>query len=166
MVDLEGFRKRLRRSGRVAIEKEFESLRQTGAVNKKRSRSLPIHFVFSGGPEEIRTLDLSDANRTLSQLSYRPKYSFCRLEATLYKLPLTITNYICRINLCQDLFHLVRQKKLRAAASCAKRRLKMNNSEKTMEKNRCPVQGPWLRILRLGDLRRPCEHLGLRPARR
>ena len=26
-----------------------------------------------GGPEEIRTLDLSDANRTLSQLSYRPK---------------------------------------------------------------------------------------------
>ena len=27
-----------------------------------------------GGPEEIRTLDLSDANRTLSQLSYRPGY--------------------------------------------------------------------------------------------
>lgn len=26
----------------------------------------------TGGPEEIRTLDLSDANRTLSQLSYRP----------------------------------------------------------------------------------------------
>ena len=25
-----------------------------------------------GGPEETRTLDLSDANRTLSQLSYRP----------------------------------------------------------------------------------------------
>ena len=24
------------------------------------------------GPEETRTLDLSDANRTLSQLSYRP----------------------------------------------------------------------------------------------
>ena len=51
----------------MAIEKEFESLRQTGAVNKKRSRPLPIHFVFYGGPEEIRTLDLSDANRTLSQ---------------------------------------------------------------------------------------------------
>ena len=29
---------------------------------------------YHGGPEEIRTLDLSDANRTLSQLSYRPKY--------------------------------------------------------------------------------------------
>ena len=26
-----------------------------------------------GGPEETRTLDLSDANRTLSQLSYRPE---------------------------------------------------------------------------------------------
>ena len=34
----------------------------------------------SGGPEEIRTLDLSDANRTLSQLSYRPKfYQFLQL---------------------------------------------------------------------------------------
>ena len=27
-----------------------------------------------GGPGGIRTLDLSDANRTLSQLSYRPLY--------------------------------------------------------------------------------------------
>ena len=27
---------------------------------------------FNGGPEGIRTLDLSDANRTLSQLSYKP----------------------------------------------------------------------------------------------
>ena len=35
-----------------------------------------------GGPEETRTLDLSDANRTLSQLSYRPKYSFSRLIIT------------------------------------------------------------------------------------
>ena len=29
---------------------------------------------FSGGDEEDRTLDLTDANRTLSQLSYAPKY--------------------------------------------------------------------------------------------
>ena len=29
-------------------------------------------YLASGGPEETRTLDLSDANRTLSQLSYRP----------------------------------------------------------------------------------------------
>ena len=26
----------------------------------------------AGGPEEVRTLDLTDANRTLSQLSYGP----------------------------------------------------------------------------------------------
>ena len=30
-------------------------------------------FLF-GGLEGIRTLDLSDANRTLSQLSYKPEY--------------------------------------------------------------------------------------------
>ena len=30
-------------------------------------------FFVYGGPEETRTLDLSDANRTLSQLSYRPE---------------------------------------------------------------------------------------------
>ena len=34
-------------------------------------RILSDYPVF-GGPEETRTLDLSDANRTLSQLSYRP----------------------------------------------------------------------------------------------
>ncbi len=31
---------------------------------------------FRGGPEGIRTLDLSDANRTLSQLSYKPVFTF------------------------------------------------------------------------------------------
>ena len=31
---------------------------------------------FDGGPGGIRTLDLSDANRTLSQLSYRPLCQF------------------------------------------------------------------------------------------
>ena len=31
-------------------------------------------MIFGGGPEGIRTLDLSDANRTLSQLSYKPGY--------------------------------------------------------------------------------------------
>ena len=30
--------------------------------------------VFSGGDEEDRTLDLTDANRTLSQLSYAPVF--------------------------------------------------------------------------------------------
>ena len=28
--------------------------------------------LFDGGDEEVRTLDLTDANRTLSQLSYIP----------------------------------------------------------------------------------------------
>ena len=32
-------------------------------------------YIF-GGDEEDRTLDLTDANRTLSQLSYAPKYIF------------------------------------------------------------------------------------------
>ena len=30
-----------------------------------------------GGPERDRTVDLSDANRTLSQLSYRPELFWC-----------------------------------------------------------------------------------------
>lgn len=30
------------------------------------------YFQYNGGDEEDRTLDLTDANRTLSQLSYRP----------------------------------------------------------------------------------------------
>lgn len=47
----------------------------------KRKRSLDEKTPFSdfidyhdGGPERDRTVDLSDANRTLSQLSYRPKH--------------------------------------------------------------------------------------------
>ena len=44
---------------------------------QKESTAILIRFVsklrcFFGGPEGIRTHDLSDANRTLSQLSYRP----------------------------------------------------------------------------------------------
>ena len=38
-------------------------------------KALGVYQVpFAGGPEGIRTHDLSDANRTLSQLSYRPVY--------------------------------------------------------------------------------------------
>ena len=36
---------------------------------------------LDGGPEETRTLDLSDANRTLSQLSYRPIFFSARLAS-------------------------------------------------------------------------------------
>ena len=38
----------------------------------KTALSDGFHF---GGPEGIRTLDLSDANRTLSQLSYKPVFT-------------------------------------------------------------------------------------------
>ena len=36
---------------------------------------LALHSINFGGDEEDRTLDLTDANRTLSQLSYAPKLS-------------------------------------------------------------------------------------------
>lgn len=44
---------------------------------QKESTAILIRFVSKlrclfGGPGGVRTLDLSDANRTLSQLSYRP----------------------------------------------------------------------------------------------
>ena len=42
---------------------------------------------FRGGPEGIRTLDLSDANRTLSQLSYKPKYEIVTLQYIRPALP-------------------------------------------------------------------------------
>ena len=45
-------------------------------IKTKNPNAFPIGnkfgFFMYGGPEETRTLDLSDANRTLSQLSYRP----------------------------------------------------------------------------------------------
>ncbi len=34
---------------------------------------LTLHNINFGGDEEDRTLDLTDANRTLSQLSYAPE---------------------------------------------------------------------------------------------
>ena len=42
--------------------------------NNKHDGSVSKPSCLFGGPEETRTLDLSDANRTLSQLSYRPIY--------------------------------------------------------------------------------------------
>ena len=40
----------------------------------KNHRQIGGDFYRNGGPKGIRTLDLSDANRTLSQLSYGPVY--------------------------------------------------------------------------------------------
>ena len=45
-------------------------------LNKKTETiCLRNDFCFSGGDEEDRTLDLTDANRTLSQLSYAPTFA-------------------------------------------------------------------------------------------
>ena len=40
----------------------------------QKDREITDFTVFSGGDEGDRTLDLTDANRTLSQLSYAPRY--------------------------------------------------------------------------------------------
>ena len=40
----------------------------------QKSRETYNFTAFCGGLEGIRTLDLSDANRTLSQLSYEPVF--------------------------------------------------------------------------------------------
>ena len=42
------------------------------AKNGKKKRRIVLNDTAFYGPRGIRTLDLSDANRTLSQLSYRP----------------------------------------------------------------------------------------------
>ena len=51
------------------------------SVSQKREDRLLACLLFFGGDGGIRTLDLTDANRTLSQLSYAPKTcrndSFC-----------------------------------------------------------------------------------------
>lgn len=45
-----------------------------------------MDFPELGGDEEDRTLDLTDANRTLSQLSYAPKYfHFCDANRVVAK---------------------------------------------------------------------------------
>ena len=51
----------------------FESI-FTWQENIKNPESLILSGFFDCGPEGIRTLDLSDANRTLSQLSYKPLF--------------------------------------------------------------------------------------------
>ena len=41
-------------------------------VKRKITAKLAVIFLKNGGPNRDRTDDLTDANRTLSQLSYRP----------------------------------------------------------------------------------------------
>ena len=100
-VDLKRFGTRLRQFRLAARLKKSSNLFPFPFAGiKKRSRTFPYRFVF-GGPEEIRTLDLSDANRTLSQLSYRPKFMLSRDS---FQIPLTISYYTGRLVLCQAFF--------------------------------------------------------------
>ena len=45
-----------------------------GMVTNKQNPNLRFGFCLFGGDGGIRTLDLTDANRTLSQLSYAPTF--------------------------------------------------------------------------------------------
>lgn len=45
---------------------------------------------LGGGDEEDRTLDLTDANRTLSQLSYAPKYKSIQQRERCFQQNYTI----------------------------------------------------------------------------
>ena len=63
----------------------------------KKGEKVLIFRTFSpfGGPEETRTLDLSDANRTLSQLSYRPIFmNFFRVKLSYRPERLNIIAHI------------------------------------------------------------------------
>ena len=64
--------------------------RATGKTKRPPHR---VTFCF-GGPEGIRTLDLSDANRTLSQLSYKPIFR-CFLSACCTRLRLPSRYTLC-----------------------------------------------------------------------
>ena len=71
----------------------------------KTALSDGFHF---GGPEGIRTLDLSDANRTLSQLSYKPEYEIVWLRYVRLALPAELQ---ARIHLRTSLLYTFPAKK-------------------------------------------------------
>ena len=51
----------------------FSRVQSVRCYEKEQGHHKGVPVLF-GGDEEDRTLDLTDANRTLSQLSYAPKY--------------------------------------------------------------------------------------------
>ncbi len=67
---------------------------QTPLIKKKSHREQFVRGGF-GGDEEDRTLDLTDANRTLSQLSYAP-ISFNHFTRTRTKSQVFFQNYYFR----------------------------------------------------------------------
>ena len=54
------------------MEPAPKAARQQKSQANKAAAAAVFILANVGGPGGIRTLDLSDANRTLSQLSYRP----------------------------------------------------------------------------------------------
>ena len=74
---------------KISIIRRKRSVRIHTNFLKKLQKSCEIcnFTAFCGGPEGIRTLDLSDANRTLSQLSYKPKYEIVTLQYIRPALP-------------------------------------------------------------------------------
>ena len=52
-------------------------------------------YIF-GGDEEDRTLDLTDANRTLSQLSYAPKNRYVSIIASFFKKATPFSNFFLK----------------------------------------------------------------------
>ena len=72
---------------------------------KSPRRQKPAEAV--GGPGGIRTLDLSDANRTLSQLSYRPLWRAGRADLAVRPCALRLVYYTsfwpkCQADFCGD----------------------------------------------------------------
>ena len=65
----------MERGGIEGTSAETLELRTLNFLKKvAKSRETSNFTAFCGGLEGIRTLDLSDANRTLSQLSYEPVF--------------------------------------------------------------------------------------------
>ena len=62
-------------------------IHQKSSEKLQKSCEITDFTAFLGGPEGIRTLDLSDANRTLSQLSYKPEYEVVPLQYVRPALP-------------------------------------------------------------------------------
>ena len=54
------------------------------AEKQKSPETIAVSGLFHGGDEEDRTLDLTDANRTLSQLSYAPMSTAALRQKILY----------------------------------------------------------------------------------
>ncbi len=65
---------RLFRNGILRKEKNPKQKKIKKHKAKRQLSNENCRFLY-GGDEEDRTLDLTDANRTLSQLSYAPMYS-------------------------------------------------------------------------------------------